>query len=212
MLIHRHLTLDPRLIDNHLVRPHDERHLPVAAGGRLRGGACGLKLPESIHREEIVYHFSRPWQYSQLPHGRREGLDAIAKVNHWAEIFAALKEAADPSVDVAVDIHKPHPRIAMQMFAALEPLRPLFIEERMPVERVDVLDQIAQTTRAPITAGERWMGKGVFFDALRKGSLAVVQPDLAHAGGIYRQRLPQNPLCAGCRRLCGGIPSAGVGY
>jgi galactonate dehydratase len=28
------------------------------------------------------------------------------------------------------------------------------------------------------------MGKWVFFDALRRGSLAVVQPDVAHAGGI----------------------------
>ncbi|MEZ4866038.1 MAG: enolase C-terminal domain-like protein [Caldilineaceae bacterium] len=85
---------------------------------------------------------------------------------------------------MAVDIHNPHPRIAMQLIAALEPLRPLFIEEPMPVERVDVLQQIAQSSRAPLAAGERWMGKWIFFDALRQGSLAVVQPDLAHAGGI----------------------------
>jgi galactonate dehydratase len=116
--------------------------------------------------------------------GPGEGLEATAQVDHWAEIFAAIKAAAGPGVDVAVDIHNPHPRIAMQMIAALEPLRPLFIEEPMPVERVDVLDQIAETTRVPIAAGERWMGKWIFFDALRKGSLAVVQPDLAHAGGI----------------------------
>ncbi|MBX3010127.1 MAG: hypothetical protein KF832_01425 [Caldilineaceae bacterium] len=116
--------------------------------------------------------------------GPGEGLEATTKVDQWATIFAAIKEAVGPSVDVAVDIHNPHPRIAMQLIAALEPLRPLFIEEPMPVERVDVLDQIAQTTRAPIAAGERWMGKWIFFDALRNGALAVVQPDLAHAGGI----------------------------
>lgn len=123
--------------------------------------------------------------------GPGEGLEATAKVDHWAEIFAAIKAAVTPPepvegspVDVAVDIHNPHPRIAMQLIAALEPLRPLFIEEPMPVERVDVLQQIAQSSRAPLAAGERWMGKWIFFDALRQGSLAVVQPDLAHAGGI----------------------------
>ncbi len=116
--------------------------------------------------------------------GPGEGLAATAKVDQWAEIFAAVKAAAGPGIEVAVDIHNPHPRIAMQLIAALEPLRPLFIEEPMPVERVDLLDQIAQTTCAPIAAGERWMGKWIFFDALRNGSLAVVQPDLAHAGGI----------------------------
>lgn len=106
----------------------------------------------------------------------REGLAATAKVDQWAEVFGE-SAAAGPSVGVAVDIHNPHPRIAMQMIAALEPLRPLFIEEPMPVERVDVLDQIAETTRVPIAAGERWMGKWILFDALRNGSLAVVQPD-----------------------------------
>ena len=35
-----------------------------------------------------------------------------------------------------------------------------------------------------MAAGERWMGKWIFFDALSRGLLAVVQPDLAHAGGI----------------------------
>ncbi len=38
-------------------------------------------------------------------------------------------------------------------------------------------------TTAPIAAGERWMGKWIFFDALSRGLLAVVQPDICHAGG-----------------------------
>jgi galactonate dehydratase len=72
----------------------------------------------------------------------------------------------------------------MQLIAALEPLRPLFIEEPMPVERVDMLVDIARSTRATLAAGERWMGKWIFFDAISRGALAVVQPDIAHAGGV----------------------------
>lgn len=116
--------------------------------------------------------------------GPGEGLEATSQVDYFAECFAAVRAGAGPDVDVAVDIHNPHPRIAMQMIEALEPHRPLFIEEPMPIERVDVLDQIAKTTRAPIAAGERWMGKWIFFDAISRGALAVVQPDIAHAGGI----------------------------
>jgi len=116
--------------------------------------------------------------------GPGEGLEATVDVDRMADWFAAVREGAGPGVDVAVDIHNPHPRIAMQLIAALEPHRPLFIEEPMPIERVDVLDQIARQTHAPLAAGERWMGKWVFFDALRNGALAVVQPDIAHAGGI----------------------------
>ena len=112
------------------------------------------------------------------------GLEVTVRVEEIAERFAALRERVGYGVDIAVDIHNPHPRIAMQLMEALEPYRPLFIEEPMPLESVDALEQMAKTTRAAIAAGERWMGKWIFFDAIRRGTLAVVQPDLAHAGGI----------------------------
>lgn len=113
-----------------------------------------------------------------------EGLATTDKIDHFAELFAAVRAGAGPGVDVAVDIHNPHPRIAIQLIHALEPHRPLFVEEPMPIERVDALAEIARQTSAPIAAGERWMGKWIFFDAIARGALAVVQPDLAHAGGI----------------------------
>lgn len=117
-----------------------------------------------------------------------DGLEVTVQVDDIAAQFAALRERVGPSVDLAVDIHNPHPRIAMQLMEALEPYRPLFIEEPMPVESVDALEQMAKTTRAAVAAGERWMGKWIFFDAIRRGALAVVQPDLAHAGGITECR------------------------
>ena len=163
----------------------------VEPGQPYRAGYAAQQKPKRRSDDpqawaECAQVLVQEWGFRALKvhFGPGEGLEATTKVDLWAEIFAAIKAAAGPEVDVAVDIHNPHPRIAMQLIAALEPHRPLFIEEPMPVERVDVLAQIAQTTRAPIAAGERWMGKWIFFDALRNGSLAVVQPDLAHAGGI----------------------------
>jgi galactonate dehydratase len=116
--------------------------------------------------------------------GPGEGLEVTSQIDRFAEWFAAVRQGAGPGVDVAVDIHNPHPRIAIQLIHALEPYRPLFVEEPMPIERLDTLVQIAQATSAPIAAGERWMGKWIFFEAIARGALAVVQPDLAHAGGI----------------------------
>lgn len=113
-----------------------------------------------------------------------EDLQAVTKLPGIAAQFAAAREAVGDDVQLAVDIHNPHPAIAAQLFELLAPYHPLFVEEPMPIERVDVLRQIASRTSLPIAAGERWMGKWVFFDALRDGSLAVVQPDLCHAGGI----------------------------
>ena len=116
--------------------------------------------------------------------GPGSGVEATSRVDTIAACFAAAKEGAGSGVDVAIDIHNPHPAVAAQLLDAVAPHRPLFVEEPMPVERVDVLAQIAHGTKVPVAAGERWMGKWVFFDALAKGALAVVQPDLCHAGGI----------------------------
>jgi galactonate dehydratase len=74
------------------------------------------------------------------------------------------------------------------MIEVLAPHRPLFIEEPMPIERVDALVDIARRTSAAIAAGERWMGKWVFFDALSRGAISVLQPDICHAGGITECR------------------------
>jgi galactonate dehydratase len=120
--------------------------------------------------------------------GPGEGLEVTRRVDDFAEKFAAVRRGAGPEVDVAVDIHNPHPAIASQLIEVLAPLRPLFVEEPMPIERVDALVDIARRTHAPIAAGERWMGKWVFFDALSRGALAVLQPDLCHAGGITECR------------------------
>ena len=116
--------------------------------------------------------------------GMGDALEPTTEVDRIAECFAAVRQGAGPQVEVAVDIHNPHPAIARQMIAALTPHRPLFIEDPMPVERVDVLADIAHHSDAPLAAGERWMGKWVFFDALRQNALSVLQPDLCHAGGI----------------------------
>jgi galactonate dehydratase len=120
----------------------------------------------------------------KLHFGVGDGLEATDKVNSIAEKFAAAREGAGPDIPVAVDIHNPNPAIGRQLIEALAPHRPLFIEEPMPIERVDALAQIVDGATATIAAGERWMGKHIFFDALSRGLLSVVQPDIAHAGGI----------------------------
>ncbi len=110
------------------------------------------------------------------------------RVDAMVACFVAAREGAGPGVPVAIDIHNPHPAIARQMLRALAPHRPLFVEEPMPVERVDALAEAVAGSEVPVAAGERWMGKWIFLDALSRGLLAVVQPDLAHAGGITECR------------------------
>jgi len=171
---------------------HVDPGLPYRAGladGHRRGQQSrGVPADYAGAARDLVQN----WGFRALKAhlGAGEELGGIDRVDTIIERFAAVKEGAGPGVDVAIDIHNPHPTVGAQLIRELAPLRPLFIEEPMPVERVDVLEQLIRQsgTTAPIAAGERWMGKWIFFDALSRGLLAVVQPDICHAGGITECR------------------------
>jgi galactonate dehydratase len=178
---------------------HDRIKMYRATAGQLpwtvepgdpyrRGSAPASKFkqgePETYREAARILVEDWGFRALKMHIGLGDGLEATSQVDGVAQRFAAAREGAGPGVDVAIDIHNPNPAIARQMIAALAPHRPLFIEEPMPVERVDVLAQIVDGSTATIAAGERWMGKWVFFDALTNGSISVMQPDICHAGGI----------------------------
>jgi galactonate dehydratase len=163
----------------------------VEPGQAYRDGAPSKALPDDPQFwAESARILTQEWDFRCLKvhFGPGSGLEVTSRIEQFAARFAAVRQGAGPDVDVAVDVHNPHPAIVLQLIEALAPHRPLVIEEPMPVERVDVLTDIAQRTSVAIAAGERWMGKWVFFDALSRGALAVLQPDICHAGGITECR------------------------
>jgi galactonate dehydratase len=48
--------------------------------------------------------------------------------------------------------------------------------------------RVARATAIPLAGGERWYTRADFRDALRLDALALVQPDVAHCGGISEAR------------------------
>ncbi|CAI8027141.1 D-galactonate dehydratase [Geodia barretti] len=96
---------------------------------------------------------------------------------------------------------------AKLLIKALEPYQPMFIEEPVNCQNVEVMADIARGTHLPIATGERIFTKWGFREILEKGAASILQPDLCHAGGITEVRLiagmaeahyatlaPHNPL------------------
>ncbi len=167
----------------HVVQPGE----PYRARGQRAGNVAEKRnLNDPAIWAEAARIATQEWGFRALKvhFGPGDGLEITSRVDHYGELFAAVRAGAGLDVDVAVDIHNPHPAIAKQMIEVLAPHRPLFIEEPMPIERVDALVDIARHTNVAIAAGERWMGKWIFFEALSQGALSVLQPDICHAGGI----------------------------
>lgn len=129
-------------------------------------------------------------------------------VAYAAEQFAALREAAGPDCDIGIDFHGAvPPQTAKVLIKALEPYQPMFIEEPVQCQNVDIMADIAQSTHLPIATGERIFTKWGFREILEKRAASILQPDLCHAGGITECRLiagmaeayyaaiaPHNPL------------------
>ena len=116
-------------------------------------------------------------------------VDAPARVREAAARIAAVREAVGDEVDIAVDFHgRVHRAMAVRLAQALEPASPLFIEEPVLAEHSEALAAVAAHTTIPIATGERMFTRWGFKRLLQDGHVAIVQPDLSHAGGISECR------------------------
>ena len=117
-------------------------------------------------------------------------VETPAFVQYAAEQFAELREAVGPECDIGIDFHGAiSPQTAMLLIKALEKYQPMFIEEPVQCQNVDVMAEIARKTFLPIATGERIFTKWGFREILEKGAASILQPDLCHAGGITEVRL-----------------------
>lgn len=98
----------------------------------------------------------------------------------------AVRRAVGEDVDVATDPHAKvfEPIRALELIDALQPYRPMFVEEPLRPENVDALAKLRAQSRVPIATGEMLYTKFEFRDLLVREAADVVQPDVCVAGGI----------------------------
>src|SRR5690606_30416331 len=112
-------------------------------------------------------------------------VDSSDKIDQAVERIAAAREAVGPAIGIGVDFHgRVHKPLARVLAKALEPYRPMFIEEPVLPENNEALREIAQTVSIPIATGERMFSRWDFKRLLKDGYADIIQPDLSHAGGI----------------------------
>jgi galactonate dehydratase len=123
------------------------------------------------------------------PFGAARFVESAEFIDQAAARIAALREGVGKGVDIGVDFHgRVSPATAIQLAKALEPYRPMFIEEPCLPENVDAMAAVARATTIPIATGERLFTKWGFREVLEKRAAAILQPDVSHAGGILEVR------------------------
>lgn len=101
------------------------------------------------------------------------------------DIVAAVREAVGPDVGLMIEIHgRLAAGAAIEVIRKLERYGPVWCEEPVVPESLDLLAEVKRSVAAPISAGERLYTLADFARLISLRAIDVVQPDLAHCGGI----------------------------
>ncbi len=120
--------------------------------------------------------------------GRISRMASVAEVDAVVQRLATAREILGADRDVAVDFHgRVNLATAKRITSLLEPYHPLFVEEPVTPENSHLLSHFVRSTVAPVATGERLYSRQEFLPVLQAG-IAVVQPDVSHAGGITETR------------------------
>ncbi|MES3020824.1 MAG: galactonate dehydratase [Pseudomonadota bacterium] len=112
-------------------------------------------------------------------------LDSARAVDEAVGRIAEIREAFGNEIEFGIDFHgRVAAPMAKVLLRALEPYRPLFVEEPVLAEQAEYYPRLAESTSIPLAAGERMYSRFEFKRVLQDGGIAILQPDVSHAGGI----------------------------
>lgn len=112
-------------------------------------------------------------------------VDSARKVDEAVARIAEIREAFGHEIEFGIDFHgRVAAPMAKPLLKALEPYRPLFVEEPVLAEQAEYYPRLAEQTTIPLAAGERMYSRFEFKRVFAAGGIAIIQPDLSHAGGI----------------------------
>ena len=137
-------------------------------------GLSGLKL-DPIGQDQMAAE----WEQA------RPGILSLPAIRAAERQFAELRELVDERCDLMIGTHGQMSAAgAIRLAKALEPYRPLWLEEPVPPERMDEMARVARATSIPVATGERLTNRYEFATLLERQAAQVIQFDLGRCGGI----------------------------
>jgi galactonate dehydratase len=155
--------------------------LPAYANGWY-GGAAAPEDYAARAREVVArgYHglkfdpFGAAWK----------GLTA-SEMDHAERLVAAVRQAVGANMDLMIEVHgRLSAGCAIKMGRRLTRYHPAWYEEPVSPYSLELLREVKQALPFPMAAGERLYMLEEFQRLLELRACDVVQPDLAHCGGL----------------------------
>ncbi len=133
---------------------------------------------------------AKPFRISRRPGGselNRRLTNAELKTNIQA--FSNLREAAGDDFEIIVHCHWEFGFYDALSFAkALEPIRPWWIEDPMPIEYTDTWAKLTAASPIPILCGENLYTVYDFLPFITNQAVHMVEIDISMAGGLLEAK------------------------
>lgn len=150
------------------------------------------------------------------------------KIEIAADKVRRVREAVGNEFDLICEVHRSMSLPEAIGFAkAIEPYRPMVLEDPITPDCVDAMAVVASHTTIPIATGERFVYFNEFETLMRRDAARYVRPDVCAIGGLNASRkiaamaeannvlvIPHNPLgpvsTTACLQLSACIANLGI--
>ncbi|MCZ7887321.1 MULTISPECIES: galactarate dehydratase [Agrobacterium] len=161
---------------------------------RIKVYAGVYTAPDALAAREEFDRLNEDWGFTAFKlspwrvdiHAHRWG----EVVRSSAEYFRSLRETVRPDYDIAFDAHAKifEPAAARQLGNALAPYDPLFFEEPLRPENIEMWGDLKQGLNCTLATGESLYNRNEFLRLLQVKGADIIQPDICVVGGISEMR------------------------
>lgn len=160
------------------------------------------------------------------PDGKGEFFSS--RIEREVEKVRVCREAVGPDFDFILEVHRGMTLPEAVAFGrAVEPYRPMILEDPVPPDNVDTMAEVASKIGVPIATGERAIDLRECEVLMARHVCQYIRPDVCAVGGITTSKkiaalaeahdvlvILHNPLgpvsTAACLQICASIPNLGI--
>ncbi len=146
-----------------------------------------VRLARELLDEGITGMKIWPFDFAAFANGGT-GITA-AQVEEGVRPFRLIREACGDAMDLMVELHGLWDiESAKRIIAAVEPYRPMWIEDPIHMHDAEGLAELSRFTRIPIYGSETTATKESFRRLLEQRAISIVSFDVGWSGGITEAR------------------------
>ncbi|MCP5153362.1 MAG: mandelate racemase/muconate lactonizing enzyme family protein [Ectothiorhodospiraceae bacterium] len=159
-------------------RPYEDLHAFLNDAGAL---ARSL-LAEGYTQMKI-------WPFDRFAEGGGGQYISLAQLDEGLGPFRAIRDAVGDAMEIACELHNLWSLpAAVRIAKGLEEIRPVWIEDPVPMDNIDTLARFRAESPAPVCASETVSTRWGFREMFDKGATDIAMLDVTWTGGLSEAR------------------------